>query len=40
MSTPDNIADIGEGAEECASGSQAWKGIMAAFKPKPDRIRI
>ena len=40
MNTPDNIAEMGEGADECASGNQAWKGIMAALMPKPLSIII
>jgi len=37
MSTPDSMAEIGAGAEGCASGSQAWNGTTAAFRPKPSR---
>ena len=35
MRTPESIADIGAGAEGCASGSHAWNGTSAAFRPKP-----
>jgi hypothetical protein len=37
MRTPESIAEIGAGAEEWASGSQAWKGTSAAFSPNPTR---
>jgi len=29
------MAEMGEGAEEWASGSHAWKGIIASFSPNP-----
>ncbi len=29
------MAEIGAGAEGWASGSQAWKGMRAALRPKP-----
>ena len=28
-------AEMGAGAEGCASGSHAWNGMSAAFRPKP-----
>ena len=37
MRRPDSTAEIGAGAEGWASGSQAWKGTRAAFRPKPRR---
>mgnify|MGYP006889802312 CR=1 FL=1 len=37
MTTPESIAEIGAGAEGCASGSQAWNGTSAALSPKPIR---
>jgi hypothetical protein len=40
ISTPESMAEIGEGADESASGSQAWKGIIAAFSPNPHRRNI
>ena len=35
MSTPESIAEIGAGADGWASGSHAWNGTRAAFRPKP-----
>ncbi len=35
MSTPESIAEIGAGADGCASGSQAWNGTIAAFSASP-----
>ncbi|GAH78092.1 unnamed protein product, partial [marine sediment metagenome] len=35
MRMPESIAEIGAGADGCASGSQAWNGTRAAFKPNP-----
>ena len=40
ISTPESIAEIGEGAEECASGNHAWNGMIAALRPKPLSISI
>ena len=37
ISTPESMADTGAGAEGWASGSQAWNGTSAAFRPKPQR---
>jgi hypothetical protein len=39
IKTPESMAEMGAGAEEWASGSQAWKGMIAAFSPKPARKR-
>jgi hypothetical protein len=40
INTPESIAEIGDGADECASGNHAWKGIMAALRPNPLKISI
>ena len=35
VDTAESIAPTGAGAAETASGFHAWKGIIAAFIPKP-----